>query len=973
MLIAMRNAFKLLALAAAVAATTVSCNKEIEAPNVEEPLNLIIRAGAPETRTAISNNGDGTYTPSWGAGDAIGVFFTEVTGSPVEFDNSEAGLVATFAPKTEISGITGDQTLYAFYPFGAFNATIQESTSVRMNVKDTQTPTSVSTFDPSADLLVAKPYAGNVTTITSNGGIVDMKFARVLSVVKITPTDGTTGSILSDEFVKSIKMEYNGVSDNNDDPLTGRVALDLNTGDFGNWTVKTYSAAANYNDVVFALNGTNAAYIIVNPATIASGKTLTFTVKTDKHDIVKEITLTKDLSFPAGNIATIALNLNDECSITDNSLDPNIVFKTPFFADISSNTTYVASTHGDLGVVGTSKSTITYTFNGTNQLRNNSNKISADDASFYYCANSTGLVIGGINVGTNRYFTLTYDYKVPTESTTLALSISEDGIHFFPITSSETITVTGTSAQKGVFSFSIPEGEYSNLKLKFENKGSNGVVIDNVTLTKLESAATGSTSVSFEVVAVDPVLVVTPSPVSVAMGNTAQLTVTGTNGALSYTSNDTGVATVSDAGLITPVSVGTTTIDITSEATEDYNAGSTSVTVNVTAELTPQGLPYENTLINSHTDFTINNVSTGSLSTIWSDSQYGVTANANKTTSNVETYLESPLINLSSVSSATLSFNHCIRYFKDVETAKAQTALEVRVKNGDWIPVEIPTYPTTQGNTGVNTEVSLDDYAGSIIQFRFKYLATSTDPGRWQIKNLTVDGVVPPAHEITINNLTSPLTVELNGDATKTTTLSIASNYTWSVKSTTGQPENYSYSIDSGTQITVTPAADNTSGSTNEGIGTMVLTDGTVDFSITFNQANKASVVAVPNQTITFSELYSANTTLDGVTINGTNCSLVFNKRDGGTATQYYTNGNAVRWYGGGSLAITSKNGYKITSIKITYTQTSNEVSANKGSYTFNDENKIGTWIGEISDGDSVTFTQSGTTGHNRISSIEIN
>ena len=143
------------------------------------------------------------------------------------------------------------------------------------------------------------------------------------------------------------------------------------------------------------------------------------------------------------------------------------------------------------------------------------------------------------------------------------------------------------------------------------------------------------------------------------------------------------------------------------------------------------------------------------------------------------------------------------------------------------------------------------------------------------------------------------------------------------------------------------------------------------EFKVYDKQGSGDSYVAVPKQTINFSTLYSENTVLDGVTIGGDNCSLVFNKRDGGTATQYYTNGQAVRWYGGGTLAITASSGHKITSIKINYSQTANSVSANKGSYSLADN--VGTWIGEVSDGGSVIFTQSGTTGQCRITSIEIN
>ena len=264
--------------------------------------------------------------------------------------------------------------------------------------------------------------------------------------------------------------------------------------------------------------------------------------------------------------------------------------------------------------------------------------------------------------------------------------------------------------------------------------------------------------------------------------------------------------------------------------------------------IVPESLPYNNTLISGHTGFTIQDVSTGSLTSIWSDTQYGVQANANTTTSDVETYLLSPYFDLSGVENAKLSFEHGIKFFKDIATAKTQTALQVRIGTGAWENLTIPTYPAAQGNDAVSNEISLIDYAGSIIQLRFKYLATSTNPGRWQIKNLSVTEVLPPAHEITVNGEDSPLTVELNGNHTISTELTIASNYNWSVKSTTGLNTAYTYVKNSETLITVTPASDNETGAKKTGIGTMVLTDGTVDYTITFDQAQK---VAAKEYTLT--------------------------------------------------------------------------------------------------------------------------
>ena len=120
----------------------------------------------------------------------------------------------------------------------------------------------------------------------------------------------------------------------------------------------------------------------------------------------------------------------------------------------------------------------------------------------------------------------------------------------------------------------------------------------------------------------------------------------------------------------------------------------------------------------------------------------------------------------------------------------------------------------------------------------------------------------------------------------------------------------------------------------------------------------------------TFSEHYSANTTLDGVAIAlDDNVTATFNKKSGGTATQYYTNGTAVRWYGGGTLAINAGS-FTISAITLSFGGTKNNaITASVGTYTDGAANGSGSWSGGAS---SVTFTQAGTSGQDRISAISV-
>ena len=117
--------------------------------------------------------------------------------------------------------------------------------------------------------------------------------------------------------------------------------------------------------------------------------------------------------------------------------------------------------------------------------------------------------------------------------------------------------------------------------------------------------------------------------------------------------------------------------------------------------------------------------------------------------------------------------------------------------------------------------------------------------------------------------------------------------------------------------------------------------------------------------TYTFSEHYSANTTLTDVAIAFDNSITgTFGKGGGTTAPQYFTNGTAVRWYGGNTLDITASNA-TISEIVLTYTQKNKVVTTDVG--TYNHDN--GTWSGSAS---SVTFTVESGSGHNRVSAIKV-
>lgn len=151
-------------------------------------------------------------------------------------------------------------------------------------------------------------------------------------------------------------------------------------------------------------------------------------------------------------------------------------------------------------------------------------------------------------------------------------------------------------------------------------------------------------------------------------------------------------------------------------------------------------LPYEETLVSSQGKFVIENVTLGGLEAVWKTSQYGMTANGNKCTSDIESWFISPLIDASTATELSMAFEQNVRYFASTEKAAEEITLWVREgANGTWSQLTIPNIENVNNNNFSDAgTINLNEYAGKTIQLGFKYTATTTSPGRWEIKNLTV-------------------------------------------------------------------------------------------------------------------------------------------------------------------------------------------------------------------------------------------
>ena len=122
---------------------------------------------------------------------------------------------------------------------------------------------------------------------------------------------------------------------------------------------------------------------------------------------------------------------------------------------------------------------------------------------------------------------------------------------------------------------------------------------------------------------------------------------------------------------------------------------------------------------------------------------------------------------------------------------------------------------------------------------------------------------------------------------------------------------------------------------------------------------------------ITFSEMgYSNAQEFNGQSITVGDAQLTFSVGSGSVTPKYYTTGNAMRLYGGGTLTISSNKSIASVEFKYadtsTYCPTADGTTVSTGSYDFDSH------IWTIN-GTSATITRTATTGQWRIVSITIN
>ncbi len=389
----MKKLMKLFVLVAAAAMALASCQKnEIPAPEKQE-VHFTINAGIPQTKTTITDNGGGTYTPSWDGTENLAVLFqlpdanTEDSDA-VKFTNKTGeGATATFSAMVSADKAS-TETLYAIYPYEAFGRGFDGGLA-RLDLNSDQKPTATS-FDPSCDILVARPYD---YAVNDGEVVVDpLYFTRVMSVLRVNLKSDFAD--INNEVVESIKFQTGGVN------ITGYAKISVENPEFtGEWTTKNDYVTATYDSDVVSINGDdNSVYFVVAPVTIPADKNLTFTIKTENYTITKTIEANNhpEMKFDAGNVAVINLNIKEEeCTPISGGSDAEIYYEkvTSQPADWSGKYLLIVEDNVNKALSGISTTSTKYGL-GTEVIIND-NKINASGLSGYEVVISKASITDG--------------------------------------------------------------------------------------------------------------------------------------------------------------------------------------------------------------------------------------------------------------------------------------------------------------------------------------------------------------------------------------------------------------------------------------------------------------------------------------------------------------------------------------------------------------------------------------------------
>lgn len=357
-------------------------------------------------------------------------------------------------------------------------------------------------------------------------------------------------------------------------------------------------------------------------------------------------------------------------------------------------------------------------------------------------------------------------------------------------------------------------------------------------------------------------------------------------------------------------------------------------------------------------DFTIDNkVMNEPLTFVWkADEKYGymkASAFANKVAYASESWLVSPVIDLTQAKETELSFDEAANFFKGLDNFKAACSLKVKEEGGEWTNVAYNVAVEGNSWTFGTATADLAAYDGKKIQLAFAYTSTAELAGTWEVKNLYVKAKTDKAPVV----IEAPVFTPKEGTYMDKVSVSIAAAeglkiyYTLDGEEPTTASTLYEAAFDLTETTTVMAIAVDAEGNASpvaKAMYTIKATPVAPENGALFNfNENKWNLpVSSSEETFPITEVKEGDVTLTFT--NGSTPTRLWNDFNNGLQIRMYKNG--------GSMTVTPAADQKV--VKVEFDATKLDVTASEGKLA----EKV--WTGEAA---TVTFTANATSNINYI------
>lgn len=337
--------------------------------------------------------------------------------------------------------------------------------------------------------------------------------------------------------------------------------------------------------------------------------------------------------------------------------------------------------------------------------------------------------------------------------------------------------------------------------------------------------------------------------------------------------------------------------------------------------------PFSQVFNGTKGDFTIEDITIpGVTSYVWATNTNYIKASAYISSTNyaAESYLISPVIDMTGASNPVLKFFNVARYGSDNEN---QLTLWLREKDGAWVQKAFSNYGDGSSWTMVSNTIDVSEYKDKTLQFAFRYKSSSSSAPTWEIQKVYVDEA-PTLSSIAWSGYTTTYSI---GETFKKDGKVLATYSDGDVIDVTSEAvfSDPDMSTAGTKTITVTYLGKTTTG----------------EISVTAGSVKKVTLKYTAGTTTNMTGKNDAAT----VGLNATDWSVVGSKGKGSNFPGLNKSNYIAIYYNASesaSVTVSSLTDATISSIKITYTSASNnkgkvlvdgtEVSGSDGVYSIN-------------------------------------